>query len=62
VFIYLQINGYLALRSIKDLRERGLIRMVSIHCSQQIPKYKKITPPPSYLSASGYLLVLTSFP
>ncbi|KAM3254799.1 hypothetical protein ACQJBY_048331 [Aegilops geniculata] len=36
VFIYLQINGSLARRAIKDLMERGLIRMVSIHSSQQI--------------------------
>ncbi|VAI80710.1 unnamed protein product [Triticum turgidum subsp. durum] len=36
VVIYLQINGSLARRAIKDLMERGLIRMVSIHSSQQI--------------------------
>ncbi|EMS53445.1 hypothetical protein TRIUR3_08231 [Triticum urartu] len=32
----LRINGSLARRAIKDLMERGLIRMVSIHSSQQI--------------------------
>uniref|UniRef100_A0ACD6AID0 Uncharacterized protein n=1 Tax=Avena sativa TaxID=4498 RepID=A0ACD6AID0_AVESA len=32
----LRINGSLARRAIKDLEERGLIRMVSIHSSQQI--------------------------
>ncbi|KAF7104370.1 hypothetical protein CFC21_105269 [Triticum aestivum] len=31
-----EINGSLARRAIKDLMERGLIRMVSIHSSQQI--------------------------
>uniref|UniRef100_A0A453BJL5 40S ribosomal protein S25 n=1 Tax=Aegilops tauschii subsp. strangulata TaxID=200361 RepID=A0A453BJL5_AEGTS len=33
---YLHINGSLARRAIKDLMERGLIRMVSMHSSQQI--------------------------
>uniref|UniRef100_A0A0E0C6S9 40S ribosomal protein S25 n=1 Tax=Oryza meridionalis TaxID=40149 RepID=A0A0E0C6S9_9ORYZ len=32
----LRINGSLARRAIKDLMDRGLIRMVSVHCSQQI--------------------------
>ncbi|CAM0953142.1 unnamed protein product [Alopecurus aequalis] len=32
----LRINGSLARRAIQDLVERGLIRMVSIHSSQQI--------------------------
>ncbi|KQK02321.1 hypothetical protein BRADI_2g00800v3 [Brachypodium distachyon] len=32
----LRINGSLARRAIKDLMERGLVRMVSIHSSQQI--------------------------
>jgi len=31
-----QINGSLARRAIKDLMARGLIRMVSVHSSQQI--------------------------
>jgi small subunit ribosomal protein S25e len=34
--MYLQINGSLARRAIKDLVERGLVRVVSIHSSQQI--------------------------
>ena len=36
IFMVLQINGSLARRAIKDLMERGLIRMVSIQSSQQI--------------------------
>lgn len=36
VLIYLQINGSLARRAIKDLMARGAIRMVSAHSSQQI--------------------------
>uniref|UniRef100_A0A453FS85 40S ribosomal protein S25 n=1 Tax=Aegilops tauschii subsp. strangulata TaxID=200361 RepID=A0A453FS85_AEGTS len=32
----ININGSLARRAIKDLMERGLIRMVSIHSGQQI--------------------------
>jgi small subunit ribosomal protein S25e len=36
LYIYLQINGSLARRAMKDLMDRGLIRMVSVHCSQQI--------------------------
>ncbi|KAM0916541.1 hypothetical protein ACQ4PT_010098 [Festuca glaucescens] len=32
----LRINGSLARRAIKDLVERGLVRVVSIHSSQQI--------------------------
>ncbi|AQK51610.1 ribosomal protein S25 [Zea mays] len=32
----LRINGSLARRAIKDLMARGLIRMVSVHSSQQI--------------------------
>ncbi|KAG8048303.1 hypothetical protein GUJ93_ZPchr0008g12605 [Zizania palustris] len=32
----LRINGSLARRAIKDLMDRGLIRMVSVHSSQQI--------------------------
>jgi small subunit ribosomal protein S25e len=32
----LQVNGSLARRAIKELMARGLIRMVSVHSSQQI--------------------------
>jgi S25 ribosomal protein len=36
IFCAYQINGSLARRAIKDLMSRGAIRMVSVHCSQQI--------------------------